>query len=239
MNAGLVIEVHTRGAPQPLPPSRWQFPDPRGAGRTGLLGAGADFAPETIVAAYRAGVFPWPHPDEELLWFSPDPRAILPLGGLHVSRRLARTIRQGRFRVTVDAAFAAVVDGCANRDDGTWITPGLRDAYVRLHDLGWAHSVETWTADGQLAGGLYGIGVGAMYGAESMFFRVTDASKVALAGLMAHAANIGLELIDIQVLTPHTARLGAIEVPRAEYLRRLSAALEREASWWRVDGGSL
>jgi leucyl/phenylalanyl-tRNA--protein transferase len=191
----------------------------------GLVGHGADFEPPTIVAAYRAGCFPWPHPSYERLWFSPDPRAILPVGGLHVSRRLARTARAGGFRVTVDAAFGEVIRSCSlNRPEGSWITPSLTAAYVRLHELGWAHSVEAWTREGDLAGGLYGIRVGRMFGAESMFHRVRDGSKVALMGFMQWCESEGIELVDIQVLTNHTASLGGVEISRDEYLRCLAKA---------------
>jgi leucyl/phenylalanyl-tRNA--protein transferase len=160
-----------------------------------------------------------------LLWFSPDPRAVIPIGGLHVSRRLARTLRSGRFTATVNAAFEAVVRACAVRDEGTWITPALIDGYRELHRLGWAQSIETWTADGELAGGLYGVRVGGMFGAESMFHRVDDASKAAMVAMMEWVQREGIELVDIQVLTPHTASMGGIEISRAEYLRRLRRAL--------------
>lgn len=229
----LSIEVHSQRFREALPASRYQFPDASHALPDGLLAGGGDFEPGTIVAAYRAGAFPWPHPEFEHLWFSPDPRAILPVGGLHVSRRLARTLRQQRFRATVDAAFERVIAACQERAEGTWITDDLREAYVKLHHLGWAHSVETWTPDGRLAGGLYGIGVGAMFGAESMFHAVTDGSKAAMAALMQHAEAIGLRLIDIQVLTPHTERMGGVLVPRYEYLKRLREALRAEADWVR------
>ncbi|MGE5594889.1 MAG: leucyl/phenylalanyl-tRNA--protein transferase [Hyphomicrobiales bacterium] len=232
MIPGLPIEVHTRIGPQPLPPCAYRFPDPQRL-RSDLAGEGADFEPSTIVEAYRSAAFPWPHPDEEYLWFSPDPRAIIEPGGLHVSRRLARTIRGGRFRATVDAAFPEVIRACAEPrgdDNGTWISPALRDAYIRLHELGWAHSIEVWCGD-ELAGGLYGVGVGAMFGAESMFHRVTDASKVAMVAMMGHAERLGLHFIDIQVITPHTARMGAIEIPRREYVARLARALDRQVDW--------
>jgi leucyl/phenylalanyl-tRNA--protein transferase len=232
----LDIAVHTPCGSKPLPPCRWDFPDARRAPAEGLVGAGGDFEPESIVAAYRAGIFPWPHPGEEYLWFSPDPRAILPPGGLVITRRLGRTIRSGRFRVTIDHDFEAVMRACAeNRPEGTWITPALIAGYTRLHHLGWAHSVEVWTAEGGLAGGLYGVGVGAMFGAESMFHRVTDASKVAMAALVRHAVRIGIELIDIQVLTSHTQGMGGVEVSRDSYLRRLAVATSHMADWY---GGS-
>ena len=187
---------------------------------------GGDLEPATIVEAYRNGMFPWPHQGIDTLWWSPDPRAVLPVDGLHVPRRLARTVRQGRFRATLDAAFPQVIRWCAVRDEGTWITPGMLRAYCRLHELGWAHSFEIWTPDGDLAGGLYGLGVGGLFGAESMFHRATDASKLAMVAMVQHARRIGLKLIDVQLLTPHLASLGAVEMPRQEYLRRAEQAVE-------------
>jgi len=229
----IAVESRTRRPAQPLPPSRYHFPDPANFPAEGLIAAGGDFAPATVIEAYRTGIFPWPHPSAELLWFSPDPRAILEPGGVHISRRLARTLRQGRFHATVDAAFEQVIRACADRpdDEGTWITDRLVRGYLELHDLGWAHSIETWTADGELAGGLYGIAVGAMFGAESMFHRVTDGSKAAMVAMALHADAIGVQFIDIQVLTPHTASMGGIEIPRAAYLARLRDALAVEARW--------
>ena len=230
------LAVHTATAPQPLPPCPYVFPDPEDADDgSGLIAAGGDFEPATIIAAYRDGAFPWPSAQEELLWFSPDPRAILEVDGLHVSRRLARTVRSGRFRATVDLAFPKVMSACAVRPgEGTWITPNLFRAYVRLHELGWAHSFEVWADDGELAGGVYGVGVGAMFGAESMFFRRRDASKVALVAMMQHLRAIGVQFVDIQMATPHTHSLGAKEISRAEYLQRLAAALAgRPAEWHR------
>ena len=219
------IEVCTRLDPQPLPACPYRF-DRATPDDWGRVAHGGDFEPATIIAAYRAGCFPWPHPDLEHLWCSPDPRAIIPVDRMHLPRRLARKIRSGNFRVTVDAAFARVIEGCARgRAEGTWITPSLMAAYVQLHELGWAHSIEAWTADGRLAGGLYGIRIARMFGAESMFHNVTDGSKVALAGFMQWCHDAGIELVDIQVLTPHTASLGAIEIPREEYLGRLARAI--------------
>lgn len=211
--------------PRPLPQSPYEFPDARRVPGDGPAAMGADFAPATLVAAYRAGYFPWPQPEAEYLWFSPDPRAIIPIGGLHVSHRLARTIRGGRFNVTIDTAFERIILACADRPEGTWITERIVEGYLQLHELGWAHSIETWTADGKLAGGLYGIRVGGLFGAESMFHHATDASKVAMAAMMQWAEATGISLIDVQVLTPHTARMGAIEIPREEYLARLRTAV--------------
>ncbi len=160
------------------------------------------------------------------------------MDGLHVSRRLGRTLRSGRFRFTVDAAFEQVMRACAEeREDGTWITPSLIEGYVELHRLGWAHSVEAWSQDGSLAGGLYGVAVGSMFGAESMFHRETDASKGAMVALLQHSATIGVELIDVQVLTEHTERMGAVEISRVEYLRRLAAATVKPAYWYRPAAG--
>ncbi len=222
----LPIDVRTKAPPAPLPTSPYAFADME-PDEQGLVGHGADFEPATIIAAYRAGCFPWPHPSYERLWFSPDPRAILPVGGLHVSRRLTRTIRAGGFGVTVDGAFEEVIRACSmNRPEGSWITPSLTAAYVRLHELGWAHSVEAWTREGALAGGLYGIRVGQMFGAESMFHRVRDGSKVAVVGFMQWCESEGIELVDVQVLTDHTASLGGVEIPREEYLERLLHATQ-------------
>jgi leucyl/phenylalanyl-tRNA--protein transferase len=219
--------------PAPLPACRFRFPDPRRAGAEGLVASGGDLEPATLVAAYRRGIFPWPAQGLDLLWWSPDPRALLPLDGVHVSRRLRRTLRQRRFRVTIDADFAAVIAACADRgdDEGTWITPPLRGAYERLHALGWAHSVEVWTPAGALAGGLYGLAIGALFAAESMFHRVSDASKVALVALAQHGRAIGIELLDVQLPSPHLTAMGAVTVPRADYLRRVAAAVDRPVNF--------
>ena len=226
------IEVHDTGGPQPLPPCPFAFPPAGRAGREGLVGTGGDFAPSTIIAAYSKGIFPWPHPEKEDLWFSPDPRAVIELDGLHISRRLARTIAQGRFRVTMNAAFDEVVASCAAREDeGTWITPAYREGYSALHRLGWAHSFEVWAPDGSLTGGLYGVAIGGLFGAESMFHRVTDASKIAMVAMMQRANDVGARLVDVQVITAHTRRMGAVEIARREYLRRVARERRRELLW--------
>ena len=192
---------------------------------------GGDLEPATLLAAYRQGIFPWPVEGIDLLWWSPDPRAVLPPDGMHVSGSLARTLRRGRFRVTIDAAFDEVVAGCADREDNeTWITPAIRDAYAHLHRLGWAHSVEVWV-DGALAGGLYGVSIGALFAAESMFHRVSDASKVAVIALAQHARAVGVELIDVQMPTPHLASLGALTISREQYLQRLAPAISRRVDF--------
>lgn len=226
-----ILSAHARH-PTPLPACRFRFPDPRRADAAGLVASGGDFEPPTLIAAYRRGIFPWPAEGIDLLWWSPDPRAILPLDALHVSRRLGQTLRQRRFRVTIDADFAAVIAGCAERgDDETWITPVLRGAYERLHALGWAHSVEVWTLEGSLAGGLYGVTVGGLFAAESMFHRARDASKIALVALVQQCRATGVTLLDIQMPTPHLASMGAVTLTRAEYLRRLAAVVDRPVNF--------
>ena len=158
------------------PPSKWTFPDPARAADGEVIGLGGDLEPGTLLAAYRAGIFPMPLGRRRLAWWSPEPRGILPLDGLHFARRLRRSDR--RFEIRVDTAFAEVVEACADpRRPGAWIDPAIRAAYVRLHRLGWAHSVEAWSADGELAGGLYGVAVGGLFAGESMFHRATDASR--------------------------------------------------------------
>jgi leucyl/phenylalanyl-tRNA---protein transferase len=208
------------------PPSRWQFPAPRRASAEGLLAVGADLEPGTLLAAYRTGVFPMPLDGvRDPAWFSPDPRGVLVPAAIHVSRSLARSVR--RFEVTTDRAFASVVAGCAAPTrPGGWITPAMGAAYTRLHELGWAHSVEVWDDAGELAGGLYGVELGGVFAAESKFHRRTDASKVALVALARRLeAAGGARLIDVQWTTPHLIRLGARDLSRRAYLRALEAAL--------------
>jgi leucyl/phenylalanyl-tRNA--protein transferase len=206
------------------------MPDPRRAPAHGLLAAGGDLAPGTVLAAYRAGIFPWPDTDGRLLWFSPNPRAVLPLDAFHESRSLARTRRRGRFTTSRDRDFPGVMAGCATSHGATWITPDMCAAYAALHALGWAHSIEVWEGE-RLVGGVYGVTVGGLYAAESMFHLAPDASKVALATLVEHLAARGFTLLDVQLRTPHLASLGAIEISRAEYLTRLAAALTADPSW--------
>lgn len=180
-----------------------------------------------MLAAYRRGLFPMPvraGGRDVLAWWSPDPRGILPLDGLRVSRSLRRSCR--RYTVTVDAAFDDVIDACADPDrSGRWIDAGIRAAYATLHQLGWAHSVEAWDDDGSLAGGLYGVAIGGLFAGESMFHRARDASKAALVHLVSRLAGNDDALLDVQWLTPHLASLGAVEIPRTTYLTRLQRAL--------------
>lgn len=206
--------------------SEWQFPPPSTADEHGLVGIGADLEPGTLLAAYRRGLFPMPISGRRPIgWWSPDPRGILPLEGLVVSRSLRRSL--GRYEVRVDRAFDEVVAACAEPGrDGGWITPSIQAAYGRLHQMGWAHSVEAWDPEtDELVGGLYGVKVEGLFAGESMFHRRTDASKVALVGLVERLRAIGAVLLDVQWQTAHLASLGAVEVPRAEYLVLLEKAL--------------
>ena len=206
-------------------PRPWVAPDT--AGPDGLVGVGGDLEPDTLLRAYSEGVFPWFNEGDPILWWSPDPRTVIELDGLHVSRSLARTIRSGKFRVTVNHAFSDVIRGCGDRrEDGTWLTPEMIAAYERMHRLGHAHSVETWTGS-VLAGGIYGVAIGAFFAGESMFYRVTDGSKVALVALVNRLRERGYELFDVQMRTEHTTRLGATDLPRMDYLARLRAAVRK------------
>lgn len=199
--------------------------DPRLGEPEGLIGVGGDLSPALLLRAYSEGVFPWFSEGDPVLWWSPDPRAIIELDGLHVSRRLARTIRSGKFRVTFDRQFEAVMRACGEtRPDGTWVTDEMIAAYSRLHREGHAHSVEVWHGDA-LAGGIYGVAIGGLFAGESMFHTVTDASKVALAALVEHLKKQGYVLFDVQMKTEHTERMGAVEITRDSYLARLHDAV--------------
>lgn len=208
-----------------------EFPPISCATEEGLLMIGGELAPNWIMSAYRRGVFPWPLVDqgyEILAWFSPDPRAILELDRLYVSRRLARRIRSGRFQITCDRDFPGVIAGCAEprgSAEGTWITEDMIHAYRELHQHGYAHSVEVWRNDA-LVGGVYGIGTGAFFAGESMFYRERDASKVALVYLVAHLKARGFQLFDVQQATSHVVRMGASEIPRSIFLARLERAVK-------------
>jgi leucyl/phenylalanyl-tRNA--protein transferase len=211
------------------------FPPVEMAGPEGLLALGASLEIPILIDAYTHGIFPWPFGEGEypLAWWSPDPRAILPLDRIHLPRRLRRTCRSGRFQVTCNRAFREVMLGCGqaeNRKGETWITREMVEAYFSLFEAGLAKSVETWR-EGELAGGVYGVGIGGFFAAESMFYRHRDASKVALAHLLAHLKKRGYSLVDIQMLTPHTERFGGIEIARTEYLDRLQQALSLPVSY--------
>lgn len=182
---------------------------------------------ELVVRGYAAGAFPMADADGDIGWFSPDPRGVFELDSFHVPATLRKTVRRGAFEIRVNTAFADVMAACADRSDGTWISSEIIAVYVELHRRGLAHSVESWR-DGRLAGGLYGVTLGGAYFGESMFYRATDASKVALVALMQRLRERGFVLVDTQWLTPHLERFGAVEIPREEYLRRLAAALALE-----------
>ena len=187
--------------------------------------------PALVVRAYREGIFPMAVEDGQIGWFSPDPRGVLPLETFHVPARLARVMRSGRFEVTADRAFEAVMRACADRpDDGTWISVEIIECYLALHRLGIAHSIEAWQG-GELAGGLYGVHLGGAFFGESMFHRVRDASKVALAELVARLTRRGFLLLDTQWVTPHLEQFGAVEIPRRDYLHLLKRALAKECAF--------
>ena len=209
---------------EPQLTSRFHFPHASRADSDGFLAVGGDLSPGTLLLAYRNGIFPWTtHP---VTWWSPDPRTVIPLDGVHVSHSLRKLIHRGTFRTTFDTAFRRVMEGCAKPRPGrekTWISPQFISAYCRLHELGHTHSVEVWLGD-ELAGGLYGVTIGGFFAGESMFSEVRDASKVALVTMAERLAAVGFALFDVQLMTPHLKSMGAIEIPRGEYLRRLAAA---------------
>lgn len=211
-----------------LPKSKF-FPPAELAEPEGVVMFGGRLTPEWLLDAYAHGIFPWPIFDgtDVVVWWSPDPRAIFEFDQFHPSRRLLRTCRSGRFTVTCDRDFAGVISGCASTADrvnNTWLTPAMIAAYTRLHEAGHAHSVEVWR-EGQLVGGTYGVTIGGLYAGESMFHRDSDASKVALVYLMSHLRARGYRLFDVQQRTAHTGRLGAVDIPRSQYLERLGEAL--------------
>jgi leucyl/phenylalanyl-tRNA--protein transferase len=217
--------------------ARLEFPPAERADEDGLLAVGGDLRPERLLLAYSRGIFPWYEEGQPILWHSPDPRMVLRAGNLHVPRSLEKTIRKRPFRVSLDEAFPAVIEACAAvrrpGQRGTWITRAMRSAYVRLHELGFAHSVEAWTDD-RLVGGLYGVSLGGAFFGESMFARAADASKVAFVTLVRQLARWRIELVDCQVHTEHLARFGAEEWPRARFLRALARVLElptRQGRW--------
>jgi len=207
-------------------PTQWELPSAHSAGDDDLVGIGADLEAGTVLSAYRAGLFPMHLSGQRLVgWWSPAQRGVLPLDALVVSRSLRRSCR--RFEVRIDTAFDEVLMACADPSrDGAWTNTEIRVAYNRLHELGWAHSVECWEPEtDSLVGGLYGVHINGLFAGESMFHHVTDASKVALVGLVEHLRDIGVSLLDVQWLTEHLASLGAIEISRAEYLGQLELAL--------------
>lgn len=226
--------------------SRWSiaFPDPAAAlaDPNGLLAVGGDLSPRRLEAAYRQGIFPWYEDDDEpILWWSPDPRGVLLPGELRVTRSLRKSLRNGGFEIRLDTAFEDVIDACAGPrrgSYGTWITSAMRYAYIEMHRLGHAHSVESWR-DGELVGGLYGLAFGHGFFGESMFSHVTDASKVAFVALTNIAAQLDLAFIDCQLPNPHLTTLGVGAVPRAQFLRWLRAAMAEPTPPWPIAAPSL
>jgi leucyl/phenylalanyl-tRNA--protein transferase len=216
--------------PTEPPPPRHQLPAVDPAATDDLVAVGGELDPGTVLTAYRRGMFPMHLQNGQLGWWSPQRRGILPLEGMKVSRSLAKSYR--RYSYTVDAVTAEVIDACAGqpRPHG-WITPEIRRTYLHLHELGWVHSVEAWSDEGELAGGLYGVGIAGLFAGESMFTRLRDASKAALVYLVDTLRNAGAELLDTQWSTPHLASLGVVEIDRQDYLLRLEAALAGTGPW--------
>jgi len=211
--------------------TRFVFPHPDSADADGFLAIGGDLKPGTLLLAYRNGIFPWT--TRPLTWWSPDPRAVIPIGGVHVSRSLRKVLRRGRFATTFDRAFRRVMERCAAPRPGrreTWITPPFISGYTRLHELGYAHSVEVWDGE-RLAGGLYGVAIGGFFAGESMFSDEENGSKVALVAMEEGLRASGFTLFDVQFLTPHLRSMGAVEITRAQYLQRLRRAVAAPGSF--------
>ena len=225
-------------------PAQPVFPDPANADEDGLLAVGGDLSPQRLLMAYGQGIFPWYSENTPILWWSPDPRLILEPAGIHVPQRLERILRQGRFRFTLDTAFERVITLCADTPRrgarGTWIVPEMLAAYCRLHELGFAHSIEAWSGQ-TLAGGLYGVALGRAFFGESMFYRQPDASKAALVTLVRALERAGFTLFDCQQTTAHMVRFGGFEARRDEFLTRLQRALEMPSlrGPWSLRGGAL
>lgn len=211
------------------------FPPPEHFGEDGLVAIGGDLSPARLLLAYERGIFPWSAPEDPLLWWSPDPRAVVNTGAVKVSRSMRNVLNQGKFTVTLDQDFMGVMEGCSDRpEEGTWITEDFLDAYGTLHELGFAHSVETRNAQGDLVGGLYGVSLGNMFFGESMFARESNASKVAFITFARQLKAWGFEWMDCQIMNPHLESLGATLLPRPEFLENLERALmapTRRGTW--------
>jgi leucyl/phenylalanyl-tRNA---protein transferase len=223
---------------QPFPPLQRALNEPNG-----LLAAGADLSPARLIDAYRQGIFPWYSPGEPILWWSPDPRMVLQPARIRISRSLSKTLRGGSFTLSADRAFEKVIAACSEPRDGqngTWITAEMRDAYCELHREGVAHSIEVWRED-MLAGGLYGVAIGRAFFGESMFTRVRDASKVGLVALARQLERWDFGLIDCQMNTAHLASMGAGEIPRNEFARRLVELVDypRPTGRWQLEDNLL
>lgn len=222
-----LIWLDPQGDPEAFPPCEYALDEPQG-----LLAAGGDLSPSRLLAAYRRGIFPWYSPGQPILWWAPDPREVLFPNEFRRTRSLAKRERNGGFEIHIDRHFAAVIDACAaprNQHDGTWITSEMRDAYLRLHALGFAHSIETWCED-TLVGGLYGLQLGQVFFGESMFSRVADASKVALSALVRAAPERNIALIDCQLASAHLATLGSRALPRRDFLQLLEQLIAPSAT---------
>ncbi|HTN83710.1 MAG TPA: leucyl/phenylalanyl-tRNA--protein transferase [Sorangium sp.] len=224
----------------PVLTSKLDFPPPERATPEGIVAVGGEASPERLLAGYRRGIFPWPHDGLPLLWFSPDPRFVLPPREAHVPHSLRKRVRRGELEVRTDTAFADVMRACGEAprpgQRGTWITEELIAGYTALHAAGVAHSIESWS-NGELVGGLYGVSLGRMFFGESMFARAPDASKVAFATLLGNLVDWDFALVDCQVYTDHLDRFGAVEWPRREFLRALKTALDAPTKMgpWRFD----
>ena len=218
-----------------------QFPSPNSASEEGLVAVGGEITTKRVLSAYRQGIFPWYSEDQPVLWWSPEPRAILYPDGIKISRSLKKTLRRSKFSITADTAFSEVVKACAgprtqSPTGGTWITAEMMDTYNRLHQLGYGHSIEVWDEE-KLVGGLYGLSLGSAFFGESMFSHKTDASKFALVYLAKFSKSSGIDFIDCQLPTVHLASMGAINISRKEYLRILEAALKHQdhTKCWQLD----
>ena len=214
------------------------FPPPHLASGEGLLAIGGDLSRERLLLAYRMGIFPWFSDDEPILWWSPDPRLVLYPREIRISKTLKKIIRKGVFTVTVDSAFVRVINQCAQirleNNQGTWIVEDMIDVYCKLHESGFAHSVEAWR-QGELAGGLYGVSLGRCFFGESMFTRVSNASNVALVTLVEYLNKLSFDMVDCQLTTEHLLRLGAREIPRARFLKQLEESLKaptKKGKWF-------
>ena len=210
--------IHWLRPAEPFPPVETALAEPNG-----LLAAGDELSAERLLESYQQGIFPWFNADQPVLWWSPDPRMVLLPAELRVARSLAKVLRNRVYEVRADSAFRTVMQACAeprNHQNGTWISPAMIEAYHALHRRGIAHSIETWI-DGELAGGLYGVAIGRMFYGESMFTRVTDASKIALVHLVRQLERWGFGMIDCQMHTAHLGRMGGREIPRAAFMRKL------------------
>ena len=217
------------------------FPPPDHAGPDGLLAVGGDLSSERLLLAYKLGIFPWYSEGQPILWWSPDPRLVLDLENFHISRRLRQILKKGVFKVTFDNAFESVIRACATAprrgQEGTWITPEMQAAYIRLHRQGFAHSAESWL-EGELVGGIYGVSLGRCFFGESMFSYKSNASKAALATLVHRLKAWGFHMIDAQVTTEHLLSLGAKEIPRSLFLKRLEKTLGFPTKKGKWDAGS-